>query len=163
MDKVSLYFNAEMTGSLIFTLVGISAIAVSLFFLFALRTPFYNGITASLILIAIIQIIVGTTVFIRSPKDITRVEDYIKHEQQKITTEEIPRMESVIKSFVTLRWIEIALIITGILFFAAMKNNLFIKGIALGLAIQAAISLLMDYIAEKRGIEYLEYLKTIIK
>jgi len=163
MDKVHIYFNSELTESLIFILVGIAAIAVSLFFLFALRASFYNGISASFVLIAVIQIIVGSTVFIRTPKDISRVESYIKQEPQKIETEEIPRMNDVMKSFIMIRWIEIILILAGIILFFIMKNNLFIKGIGFGLTIQAAVSLLLDYFAEQRGFVYLEHLKSLIK
>jgi hypothetical protein len=163
MDKVNIYFNAELTESLIFILVGIAAIAVSLFFLFALRTSFYNGMSSSLILIAVIQIIVGSIVFIRTPKDNSRVENYVKHEPKKIESDEIPRMNAVMKSFALIRWIEIALLLSGVILFFIMKENLFVKGIGLGLGIQAAVSLLMDYFAEQRGFVYLEYLKSLIK
>ena len=43
----------------------------------------------------------------------------------------------------------------------AIKENEFIKGIGIGLFIQAALMLSLDFFAEKRGHEYLNYLINI--
>ena len=162
MEQISKYFNAEKHESLLFVLVGLLAISVATYFLIKVKQPFYNGMAYPLIAIALIQIVVGSSVYFRSPKDILRVEQIVQTEQQKIRTEEIPRMEVVMKNFVIYRWVEIALFLMGIFLFFNFKPMSISKGIGLGLSIQAGFMLLLDYFAESRGKVYLEYLRTII-
>jgi len=62
--------------------------------------------------------VVGTTVYIRSPKDSIHVREIVQNDRARIISEEIPRMEVVMKNFVVYRWVEIVLIILGLgLFF----------------------------------------------
>jgi hypothetical protein len=51
------------------------------------------------LVIALIRIVVGTSVYFRSPKDIQRVETMVQSAPEKIKTDEIPRMEVVMKNF----------------------------------------------------------------
>ena len=113
-----------------------------------------------LLIVGLIQLVVGTTVYLRSPKDIIRVEQIMKNATKKIQTEELPRMESVMKSFAIYKWIEIVLILTGIILFVLFYNSsqTFWKGLGLGLLIQASIMLTLDIVAEKRGLTYIEHL-----
>jgi hypothetical protein len=79
---------------------------------------------------------------------------------------ELPRMETVNKNFVIYRYVEITLLIVGIILIALYKNNLdkqFIYGIAVALAIQAALMLGADYFAEKRALIYTVQLKATVK
>ena len=109
MDAVSNYFNAEKIESMFFVLVGVAAISLASYFFVKIKQPFYNGISYPLIAIALIQITVGSSVYLRSPKDIIRVNAIIQSDNSKIKTEEIPRMQTVMKNFVLYRWVEIAL------------------------------------------------------
>jgi hypothetical protein len=161
MTQIEKYFNAEKYESVLFVLVGILAIAAAAYFFIKIKQPFYNGMAYPLIAVAIIQIVVGSTVWIRSPKDIERVNQIITTEKSKIQTEEIPRMIVVMKNFDVYRWIEIALLLVGILMFLYFQPATFLKGIGLGLAIQSAFMLLLDFFAESRGGIYLEYLKSL--
>jgi len=111
------------------------------------------------ILVSVLEIIVGISLIYRSPKDIIRVENYIKNNQVKIKTEEIPRMEKVMSNFVIFRYAEIALIILGMALMYSSMNDTFWRGIGLGLFIQASIVLCLDFFAERRGHHYMEYLK----
>ena len=65
------------------------------------------------------------------------------------------------KNFIAYRYIEIALIIVGLTIFFLLPNHAFWKGLGLGLLIQAALMLLLDFFAESRGSEYLTYLKNL--
>lgn len=161
MNTIEKYFNAEKAESLLFILVGIAAIAVAVYFVLKLKQPFHNGMAVSLIAIALIQIIVGTSVYFRSPKDILRVNQIVQIEKSKIQQEEIPRMEIVMKNFVIYRWIEILLLIIGLVLAFTFSTQTFWKGIGLGLAIQSGFMLLLDYFAESRGAVYLDYLKQL--
>ncbi len=156
------YFSAERFESLFFVGVGIFATLLSIYFVFIIKKPFFYGMAISLIFVALIQLVVGTTVFLRSPKDIIRVENSLKNEPSSIKTEEIPRMEVVMKNFVTYRYVEIGLAILGIICYVAFSYQTFstsiLKGLGLSLAIQAILMLGLDFFAEKRGHEYLNNL-----
>ncbi|MBC7695029.1 MAG: hypothetical protein H7141_06230 [Burkholderiales bacterium] len=110
-----------------------------------------------LLLIGFIQVSVGTIVVLRVPKDITRVENQLEREPQKIKTDELPRMEKVHNNFVIYQWIEIALIIAGLILFFLFYNSqqTFWKGLGMGLLIQAAIMLSLDFAAKKRADKYI--------
>jgi hypothetical protein len=161
MEQISKYFNAEKSESLLFVVVGVAALLLSAYFFIKVKQPFYSGMAYSLIAIALIQLIVGFEVYFRSPKDIIRVNQMMQTEVEKIQTEEIPRMETVMKKFVLYRWVEIACLLAGILMFFYFEPMTLLKGIGLGLAIQASFMLLLDYFAEDRGKVYLDYLQGI--
>jgi len=157
------YFNAEKFESIFFIAVGVIAILFALWFWFKVKESFYSGIAYPLALIAIVQIVVGVSVFLRSPKDISRVEEYFVSDKSKIAEVEIPRMNTVMKNFVIYRYLEIGLIITGLLLYFIINKNELLKGIGFGLAIQSLLMLILDFFAEKRGTEYLIYLKDSLK
>jgi len=161
MEQVSKYFNAEKAESILFIAAGLIAIIVSAYFFIRLKQPFYNGLAYSLIVIALIQLTVGISIYYRSPKDISRVNQIIQTDKAKIKTEEIPRMKTVMKNFVLYRWIEISLIIIGIIMFLFLGPGTIWRGVGLGLFIQAGLMLLFDYFAESRGTIYLEYLQNL--
>lgn len=161
MNQVEKYFNAEKYESLLFVLVGLVAIAVAIYFLVKLKQPYFSGIAYPLIAVALIQIVVGGSVYVRSPKDIVRVNQIIQTDKVKIQSEEIPRMDVVMKNFVLYRWIEIALMLIGILMFFYFQPMTVWRGVGLGLSIQAGFMLLLDFFAESRGKIYLEFLKNL--
>jgi multidrug transporter EmrE-like cation transporter len=159
MEQITKYFNAEKAESLLFILVGIVTVLLSVYFLLKVRQPLYNGIAYSFIAIALIQLTVGSSVYFRSPKDIVRVNNIVQTDKSKIQTEEIPRMKTVMKNFVLYRWIEMALMVIGLLMFLFLEPQTLAKGIGLGLFIQSSFMLLLDYFAENRGKTYLDFLE----
>lgn len=160
---VTTYFTEEKIESLFFIIIGLIAILLALFFLFLIKYSFYKGLAFPLLLIGLIQLIVGTTVYFRSPKDIIKVEQIIKNEPQKIRTEELPRMEMVMQNFTIYKIIEITLLLTGGILFMFFYNSTltFWKGLGLGLIMQAGIMLTLDIISEKRGITYIQHLSNL--
>ena len=161
MEQVAKYFSAEKGESILFFGVGLIAIILSIYFLIKLKQPFYNGLSYSLIAIAFIQIAIGITIYIRTPNDIIRVNQIIQTEKEKIQSEEIPRMKTVLKNFVIYRWIEIVFALIGIAMFLYFKPITVWRGVGIGLVIQAGLSLLLDLFAESRGKTYLEYLQNL--
>jgi multidrug transporter EmrE-like cation transporter len=160
MEQVAKYFDAEKSESIFFVVAGLVAILFACYFIFVLKKPFQNGIAYSIAAIALIQIVVGTSVYFRSPKDIARVNEMIRTDMAKIQSEEIKRMKVVMKNFTLYKYIEMALILAGIGLLVFMKADL-IKGIALGLVIQSSIMLLLDFIAAARGDVYLKFLQSL--
>lgn len=161
MEFIKNYFNAEKAESLVFIGFGIFAIVLSVYFSFFIKDNFWKGLAIPLVLFSFVQIAIGTTIFARSPKDNLRVENILKYEPQKIQTEEIPRMEKVMKNFVYYRYFEIAMMILGLVLMFSLSNYGFWKGFGLGLFMQCAVLLSLDFFAEKRGHFYIEHLQTI--
>jgi hypothetical protein len=161
MENIKNYFNAEKYESVFFVGFGLIAIAFAIYFRMGQKNPLYRGMTIPLALVALIQLTVGTTVWMRSPKDIERVEQIINKEPSRITTEEIPRMKVVEENFVIYRWVEIALLLVGLVCMFAFTQHQFIRGVGIGLFIQSALMLSLDFLAEKRAEEYLSYLLTL--
>jgi len=99
MNPVIKYFNGEKAESYIFILIGVIALAMTLYFIFVLKTAFWKGVAIPFIIVASLEFIVGYTIVTRSPKDIIRVETFIQKEPLSIKTLEIPRMEKVMSNF----------------------------------------------------------------
>jgi len=156
------YFTAEKSESLIFVIIGIAAILLAIVFFFFLKTNFYKGMALPLLLIACIQITVGYTVYKRSDEDRKKNTYAYDLNPADLKNKEIPRMEKVNKNFVLYRWIEIALILAGILLVFLYRpgtERSFWYGLGIGLAIQAVIMLGADYFAEARAKVYTKGLK----
>ena len=156
------YFTAEKSESLLFIFIGIAAIIAAIVFLFFLKTNFYKGMALPLLLIALIQITVGYTVYKRSDNDRQRNVYAYDLNPSELKIKEIPRMEKVNKNFVLYRWIEIALAVAGLTLIILYRSNTdrsFLYGLGLGLLIQALIMLGADYFAEARAKEYTKGLK----
>jgi len=158
---VEAYFTEEKIESLFFILTGGIAVLLASFFLLIIKYSFFKGMAMPLLVIGLIQLSVGISVYNRSEKDIERVTQMILSEQSKINAEELPRMEKVMKNFTVYKWIEIILIITSaillIIFYASPQT--YWKGLALGLLIQSIMMLSLDVLAEKRGQVYIEQLQ----
>jgi predicted membrane channel-forming protein YqfA (hemolysin III family) len=163
MNLIVKYFNAEKAESLLFIGFGIVAILLSIYLIFFLKDNFWKGLAIPLIVFSLVQLVIGTTIYIRSPKDSLLVENLIKLEPEKIQTEEIPRMEIVVQNFVYYRYFEIALILVGIVLMYSLSGYGFWKGVGLGLFIQCAVLLSLDFFAEKRGATYLTHLKELVE
>ena len=163
MNSVVKYFNGEKSEGYIFILIGVIAFAMALYFFFAFKTSFWKGVAVPFIIVALLEFIVGYTIVTRSSKDIIRVQTYITTEPLKIQIDEIPRMEKVLGNFVIYRYVEIALIILGIVLMYSSMNDTFWRGIGLGLFIQASIVLSLDFFAERRGHVYIVYLQELVE
>jgi hypothetical protein len=158
MESVEKYFHGEKAESWLFIVLGIVTLALALYFVFMLKTSFWRGMAIPFIAVALLEFTVGITLVLRTPKDISRVENFITREPQKIETEEIPRMEKVMTQFVVFRYVEIALLIIGIFFMYQTKDDTLWRGIGFGLFTQASVVLILDFFAERRGHHYLKFL-----
>lgn len=160
------YFTAEKIESLVFVLLGITAIVVALVFWLWLKTPLHKGAAVPIVVIGLLQFTVGYAVYSRSDaqrKDIVYKMDL---NPDAIVTHEIPRMEKVMRNFVIYRWIEIGLLIAafaGIFLFKNQPDKMMLYGVARGLAVMAAIALMADITAEKRGAVYLKGIQQFVQ
>jgi len=167
------YFLAEKQESLIFLLIGMAGIVLAVIFFFVLKTSFYKGASVPLLLLGLVLGTVGYTIYNRSDNDrIRHVYAYDMNPSQLKNTE-LPRMKTVMKSFVVYRYTEVILAITGICLFLYFRHSLppvggeswggaFWKGFGLTLAVMAMLALAADYFAEKRGRVYTKGIESFV-
>jgi hypothetical protein len=160
------YFNGEKQESLLFIAIGAVAIVSALLLFFYFKYGWGKGAAWPLLLIGVIQVIVGVTVYSRSDeqrKDIVYKMDMNTDALQK---EEVPRMETVMKNFTIYRNTEIVLLLVGLaafLFYRNQPEKAWWMGLGLALALQAGLMLLADGFAERRGGKYLSGLQQFLQ
>lgn len=159
METIATYFSAERDESMLFMAVGALALAASAYFLLVLRKPFFNGMAITLSVVAALQIIVGITIYQRSPSDTARVQQMVQSAPQQIKSEEVPRMQKVILNFKIYLGVELSLLVLSIVVLLLLSSpGTIIRGAAMGLAIQAVFTAVLDLAAMRRGDAYLTWL-----
>jgi hypothetical protein len=158
METISTYFSAERAESLLFMAVSAIALAASAYFVVVLRKPFFNGMAVTLSVVAVLQMIVGVTIYQRSPQDTARVQQMVQSSPKQLQSEEVPRMQTVIRNFKIYLGVELALLILGIAVMALSTPAGFMRGAAIGLALQAVFTAVLDLAATRRGDVYLKWL-----
>jgi predicted membrane channel-forming protein YqfA (hemolysin III family) len=159
------YFIAEKQESLLFVVIGIIAILLALWFYFFLKANFYKGAALPLLVIGLIQLVVGYTVYQRSDGDRVKMVYACDMDPGKLKNEELPRMQTVNRNFIIYRWVEILLLATGtvlVLCFKSKPSGAFWCGLGITLALQAALMLGADAIAEKRATTYTKGLESFV-
>lgn len=158
METISTYFSAERAESLLFMAVSALALAASAYFVLVLRKPFFNGMAVTLSVVAVLQMIVGVTIYQRSPQDTARVQQMVQSSPKQLQSEEVPRMQTVIRNFKIYLGVELALLILSIAVMALSTPAGFMRGAAIGLALQAVFTAALDLAATRRGDVYLKWL-----
>lgn len=159
MSAIEVYFSAERTAGMVFIIVGLLAIGGAIWGWS--QGPFWRGAVWPFVILALIQIGVGLSVWLSSPKDIERVHHIAAHEPARIQGEEVPRMKAVMKGFTTNRWIELAVLVTGLLLLGLATRGSTLQGVGAGLAWQTGLIVLLDSIAERRAHIYLKWLQSL--
>lgn len=160
------YFIAEKQESLLFMIIGAVAIIIALLALFVWKTQSWKGASIPLIAIALIQIVVGYTVYARSDKQRVDMVYAFDMNPDKLKSEELPRMRTVHKNFIIYRWVEIVLIVARVatvFLYIQNADKQFWFGLGLALSLQSATMLTADYFAEKRALDYTKGIESVIK
>jgi hypothetical protein len=158
MDTISTYFNAERAESVLFIAIGVIALAVSAWCLIVVRKPFFNGVALTISVVAALQLIVGVTIYQRSPQDTVRVQQMLQSAPERIQSEEVPRMHVVMRNFKMYLGVEVALLIFSLIVILIASPGGFLRGAAMGLALQAVLTAVLDLVATRRGDAYLTWL-----
>jgi hypothetical protein len=163
MDFIKTYFAAEKSESLLFIGLGIAAIAFSGYGWLKWNETFYKGLAIPLILIAVIQLVVGGTVYFRTDKQMADIQSLHQTNPTEFRSQEVPRMETVMKNFGVYKKIEISFVLMGVLLIVLMKQRPFWLGIGVGMLMQGAVMLALDIFAEQRGEKYQSEIRSIAK
>ena len=153
------YFAAEKNEAALFMLIGVAAIALSIYL--CISGNAYRTIAFPLVAIALIQLVVGGSVFFRTDGQVDALTQEYEASVAAYTEAEIERMEPVMNNFQIYKSIEIVLLLSGIILSFLFRQNMTWYAIAIGLIAQSAIMLILDLFAEKRGDMYLEFLRQL--
>lgn len=153
-DFLLRYFAAERQESLLFLAVGLAAIvAAGLLYRHSAR---YKGMIGPLVAIAAIQIVVGGTVFLRTDAQVVELQRKLTTDRATFKLEESRRMAGVMRNFEVFKAIETTLLGFGLALAAGLRQRrLYWHAFGIGLALQAAFMLVLDFFAESRGQDYL--------
>jgi hypothetical protein len=115
---------------------------------------FYKGFAVPVILIGIIQLVVGGSVYFRTDRQINQLEILYQQNKTAFSKAETERMETVMKNFSLYKKIEVGFVVIGLLLiFFAHVRELWL-GVGVGMLLQGALMLTADIFAERRGQEY---------
>ena len=151
------YFFAEKWEGLAFVLVGIAAIALTAWLW---KSP-YRGMGVPLVLVALIQIGVGGSVFLRSDAQESALIAQLESAPAALKLAEIPRMEKVMANFRVYKMVEICVFVLGVALTFAFANREFVFSAGIGCIAQGAFMLVLDLFAEHRGEAYLSALRAL--
>lgn len=150
------YFGAEKQESLLFIAVGLAAIALAVVLL--RRRSRLRGMAIPLIAVALIQLVVGGTVYLRSDAQIAQLQQQAREAPAEFKRDEAARMRVVIANFELYRRIEISLLALGMAIVVLLRNREFWFAFGLGLVLQAGFMLALDHFAEARTHAYFKAL-----
>lgn len=165
------YFIAEKNAGMLFLILGIAAVLIAVIFFIFLKSPIYKGAAWPLIILGALQLGIGYTIYARSDKQ--RIDTVYAYDMNpgKLKTEEFPRMEKAIKGITIFLALEFILLAAGILliwanrlFFVNMQpgGSAFWVGVGVVCIIQSLLLSGADYLAYKRGKEYIARLEHFI-
>ena len=160
-DPAAFYFGAERTEGLLFVIIGLLAVEVAYTCWRRSGSQAAKGGAVVLLLVAALQLVVGATLFVRSPHDLARVNRAVEVHRPHIHLHEVPRMQQVMSYFRIYRWIEIVLLLLGLCAAIWARQGSWLRGAGAGIVPQAGVMLILDGLAEQRGRAYLVWLQTL--
>lgn len=163
-QEIVSYFLAEKYESLIFVGVGVLALCVSVW-LWMSESSFaatFKAMSYPLVAVALIQIVVGATVYLKSDKQIAAFSAQIQSAPAAYKAEELKRMEAVNNNFTLIKWIEVALLLAAIATTFLVSRNSAWYAAAIGLLIQSALMLTADLFAEHRAHHYVDCINRLV-
>jgi hypothetical protein len=111
--------------------------------------------------IALIQIVVGSTVYFRTDAQTADLHQQLAGDPAAYASAELPRMETVRRSFAIYKIIEIILLVAGVAGYFLLRDRQTLFAVSLGLVLQAALMLALDLVAERRADVYIEQIRRL--
>ena len=153
------YFNAERVSAAILVIIGLLAICIAAW---GWRNgAFWRGAAIAMLAMAVIQISVGATILVTSPKQAQSMARLIVVQKSLAVKDEISRMQSTLKGFSIYLSFELGLLLIGLFIFSIASSDGFWRGFAIALLIQTAVVLTSDFLAVRRAYAYLTWLNKI--
>lgn len=165
-SDIEKYFVAEKNGALFILIIGISALIIAIIFLLITKLSWQKGVAFPLLLFSLLQIGAGYSVYKRSDADrITNVYNYDAN-PSAFKNKELPRMEKVQSNFKIFKIAEVVLLLVGIgliVYFRSKPDQQMWMGVGIGLAAQAFILFIFDWIANARANAYVDGIQAFLQ
>lgn len=152
-EAIDRYFQAEQAESLLFVAIGLVAVAASLFFLLRYGDAMSKGLAIPLIAVGLIQIVVGGSVYLRTPQQLSALKIQQTNAGAKFKAVETARMATVMTNFKIYKIIEVGFIVVGLTMVLMIEQPYWL-GVGMGMLVQGALMLPTDITAEQRGAVY---------
>jgi hypothetical protein len=155
VEQMEDYLDAERAESRLFVGLGALSLAGGAVALASDR-PALQGASLPVMGVGLIQLLVGGSVWWRTEDQKRALRTQIGEAPARYVADETQRMKTVNDNFVIYRWTELSLLGAGAALGATgyALDREFVTGLGLGLAVQSAIMLGLDYFAERRGHAY---------
>ena len=150
------YFQAEKQESAVFVAMGLFAIAMAIWAW--RRRPMYRAMAYPLVAIALIQIVVGGTVLLRTDGQVAALVEQRRVDSGAFHAAEGARMAQVMANFQVYKAIEIAMLVAGVALVLLDRKRASLTAIGLGCILQGGAMLVFDLFAEARGQTYIDAL-----
>ncbi|MBP2655111.1 MAG: putative transrane protein of unknown function [Firmicutes bacterium] len=152
------YFLAESEASARGFLTAVIAIALSVYFIFVLKKPFWEGLGYTLLLVAFLIGPPSAYVFLRTDGQVAALSEQYQNDPQSVLNQEAVRMSAVIDRYRYIRIVQVVAINAGLLLLLFPSKQSLYKGIAVGLIWFAVSNFITEYYSEARAILYLQQL-----
>ena len=159
INHMNSYFTAEKQESLIFMAIALVALGISVWLW--MNGHRLKSMAYPLVVIALMQMVVGGTIHLRTDTQLSTLSAQLQAHPAALKTEEITRMQTVMKNFSIYKAVEMLLLIVGVGMIAFLQRHDMAAGIGVGLVLQAAVTLTLDIFAEARGADYLSALHSM--
>ena len=156
------YFKGEKKQSLIFMLGGILALTLGSLGYFYFETAIWKGAASPFLIIGLIQVVLGASIFFRTDKQVKKLLQQSKEQTKQFFKEETARMEKVLTDFRKYKTVTMLFFCLGFLFLmlgAFAGWGKFTLGSGAALVWQSGTIYLMDSLAEYRAEFYTQKLK----
>lgn len=151
------YFLAEKQAGLLVLIIGIIAVLIGIVFFFVFKGNLFKGAAVPLLALGLLECIVGNAIYKRSDADRVRIVYAYDMNPTLLKTDELPRMQTVNKSFRIYQGVEFGLAVLGIIvmiYYRGEASRSFWVGLGLTLVIQAVLLFGMETVATRRAKEY---------
>lgn len=112
-----------------------------------------------LAIIGALQLAIGVGLAMKTPAQVSTLEQRLASSPSEARAAETARMEKVQRNFVTIEWVEVALALVGMAL-VITRGSEARQAVGAGIAIQATVMLAFDIFAEQRGALYLAWLRS---
>lgn len=149
-DAITRYFDGEKLAGLVLIALGIVGFAG----LAVLWRSSYRGALIPLGLMAVLQVAVGTGLYLRTDKQVAELRAQLDRSPAEYKSVEGQRMARVMRSFIIIEIVELTVLCIGIGLAFAFKQRETVFAVGLAVIAQGTIMLLFDLTAEARGRPY---------
>lgn len=155
IDVMHTYFRGEKLEAFFFILTtGLALVVFGATALRAERGGYAWGVSVPSILFGLVLIVVGTTVGLRTDRQVADIEQSFRQNPVALVQSELPRMEKVNATFRTTYYLLGMMVAVGLLVHYAGGPHLG-RGLGSTLILLGAIGLLIDGFAQRRAAPYM--------